>query len=305
MADARFITAIGTPLTDDDRLHLEGLERQLDDQAAGGIDALLLAGTMGLLQLQTEQTWRDLITHGVKLARGRFELLIGVGDQSTARTLDRLAFVNGVDGIDGVVALTPSFFKFTEPQLIEYYTQVADESRYPLFIYDLQVLTGIHLSVDAVCRLAEHPNIAGIKISGNVPESARLKARLEGSPFRVIVAEPGLSDMVFRYGFVEHLDGIYALCPHWATAQAHAAQQEDWDAAAAWQRKLTGIKELFMKYPFSQVFTAVMNARGIPGKFAPRPMPTPDAAFITRIQQEPIVRELLAPVETETSHVRA
>lgn len=305
MTEARFITAIGTPLTEDDQLHLEGLARHLDDQAAGGIDSLLIAGTMGLFQLLTEKTWRDLVVNGIQLSRDRFELLIGVGDQSTARTLDRIEFVNRLDGLHGVVVLTPSFIKFSEKQYIDFYTHMADESRYPLFIYDLQPLTGVHLSVDALSKLARHPNIAGIKLSANVPEAVRLRMRVEGEAFRIIVAEPVLSDMLFRSGFSEHLDGIYAVCPHWATALTRAAHQEDWDAAAHWQQRLTGIKELFIAHPFSQVFTALMNERGIPGRFAPRPFEAPDARFITQLRQSPLVRELLTPAEVRADHVRA
>ncbi|MCC6681263.1 MAG: dihydrodipicolinate synthase family protein [Phycisphaeraceae bacterium] len=304
MTEARFITAIGTPLTQDDQLHIEGLARHLDDQAAGGIDALLIAGTMGLHQLQSDRTWRDLVVNSIQLSRGRFELLIGVGDHSTVRTLDRITFVNSLDGIHGVVVLTPSFFKYSEKQYIAYYTQLADESRYPLFIYDLQPLTGVHLSVDTLSRLARHPNIAGIKLSANVPEAVRLRMRLEGSTFRIIVAEPVLSDILFRAGFSEHLDGIYAVCPHWASALARAARQEDWDTAAQWQQRLTGVKELFIAHPFGPLFTALMNERGIAGKFAPHPLEQPDPQFIEQLRRLPLVRELLSPQEMRADHVR-
>lgn len=299
MADARFITAIGTPLTEDDRLHVEGLTRHLDDQAEAGIDSLLVAGTMGLLPLQTDTVWHRLIEHSVSLNRGRFEMLVGATDVSTPRALARIDFLNGVEGIDGVVIMAPGLFKFTPSQYISYFSDLADASRYPIYLYDLEPITGIHLSVDTVLTLAEHPNIVGIKLSGNVPEAVRLSARLNGAPFRLIVAEPGLSDMLFRHGYAEHLDGIYAIAPRWAASLVEAVHRDDWDAADAWQWKLTQIKELFIDLPFSEVFTALMNLRGIPGKFAPRPMSQPDAAFIDELRQRPVVRELLAEAAVE------
>ena len=299
MADARFITAIGTPLTEDDRLHVEGLTRHIDDQAEAGIDSLLVAGTMGLLPMQTDTVWQEVIAHSIALNRGRFEMLVGATDTSTPRALERIDFVNTFEGIEGVVVMAPGVFKFTPAQYVSYFSDLADASRYPLYLYDLEPVTGVHLSVDTVLTLAEHPNIAGIKLSGNVPEAVRLSSRLNGSPFRLIIAEPSLSDMLFRHGYAEHLDGIYAIAPHWAASLVEAVRRDDWDAADAWQWKLTQIKELFLDLPFSEVFTALMNLRGIPGRFAPRPMSQPDAAFIHEIRQRPVVRELLAKTAIE------
>ncbi len=98
MADARFITAIGTPLDEQDRLLVEGLAEQLNDQAEAGIDSLLVGGTMGLLPMQRDETWKELVTQSVALSRGRFELLVGATDISTGRILDRIRFLNTVSG---------------------------------------------------------------------------------------------------------------------------------------------------------------------------------------------------------------
>ncbi len=305
MTEARFITALGTPLHSDDRLHVEGLEQHIEDQASAGIEGLLLAGTMGLMQMQSDQTWRDLVKHGIAMGRGRFEMLVGITEQSTSRVLDRVAYTNTIDGIDGVVALTPSLIKPNEAEQIAHYKRIADESRYPVFIYDLQLLTGVHLSVEAVHELSKHPNINGIKLSANVQDAVRLRLHIDDASFRIIVAEPAISDMLFRCGYGEHLDGIYAIAPQWATALAEAAKQDDWETAAHWQAKLTGIKEMFLNYPFAPAFTALMRLRGFVGKYAPSPLSEPDAAMIETLKQHPVVQELPALSETRATHVGA
>lgn len=293
MPDARFITAIGTPLTEDDRLHTDAFALHLNDQADAGIDSLLVAGTMGLLPLQTDDTWRDLVRQSVDLNCGRFEMLVGATDVSTSRALARVEHLNTLKSIDGVVIMAPGLFKFTQEEYIAYFTDLADASAHPIYLYDLQPLTGVHLSVSTVMQLATHRNIVGLKISANVPEAVRLQARLEDQDFRLIIAEPALSDMLLRHGYAEHLDGIYALAPHWAGQLAAAARAEDWETAAALQWKLTQIKELFLDFPFAAAFTTVMNLRGIPGRFAPRPMSTPSAALIEKIKERPIIHDLM------------
>jgi len=293
MAQARFITALGTPLTDDDRLHTEGLGRHLDDQAAAGIDSLLVGGTMGMMPLLTDDTWKNLLQQSIELGRGRFEMLVGATDISTSRAMDRVAYVNTLRGVDGVVVMVPGFFEFTGQHYIDYFYALAETSHYPLYLYDVQGLTNVHLSVETILKLAEHPNIVGIKMSENIPDLARLKLHLDGAPFRLIVAEPTISDMLFRHGYSEHLDGIYVFAPHWAVSLAAAAQSGDWEEAAAWQAKLTGIKELFLTMPVHEVFTALMNARGIAGRFTPRPM-TATASMRDKVLAMPIVQQLLA-----------
>ena len=112
----RIITATLTPLDDEDRLHLPGLEAHLDDQYQAGIRKLLIAGTMGLMPLLPDQTWKDLVRSTARLNNGRFELLIGATDHSTTRMLQRIKFLNGIDKIDGVTVMTPCFLKFTVAQ---------------------------------------------------------------------------------------------------------------------------------------------------------------------------------------------
>jgi dihydrodipicolinate synthase/N-acetylneuraminate lyase len=294
MTNARFITAIGTPQTDDAQLHSKGLAQHIEDQAQGGIDGLLVAGSMGTMPLLTDQTWRDLLRKSIELGRGRFEMLVGATDLGTARAIERIRFVNTLDGIDGVVVLAPGLYKYSQTQYIDYFTNLADMSRYPLYLYDLEPLTGVHLPVETVLTLSKHKNIAGIKLSANVPESLRLHRQLDGAPFRLIISEPVLSDMLFRQGHEEHLDGIYVFAPHWAAALVAAAKRDDWVEAAIWQRKLSDIKELFLTLPIGPLFTGLMNLRGIKGIFMPKPFELPDEAFIETLKQLPVVEELLA-----------
>lgn len=95
------ISAIGTPLTEDQELHRDGLAGHLEDQWKHGIDGVLVAGTMGLMQLLTESVFRDVVRFTAEQTRGRGEVMAGAGDMSLARTGERIAFLN-TQRIDGV-----------------------------------------------------------------------------------------------------------------------------------------------------------------------------------------------------------
>ncbi len=184
---SRLISAICTPLTDDDALHADGLAAHLDDQWRHGIHGVLVGGTMGLMQLLDDAVYTDLVRHAVQFTRGRGEILVGVGDTSFRRTLNRIRSVEEFD-IDGVVALSPYFYQLGQADLVAYFQGLADQSKKPLYLYDLPQRTKTILELETVLKLSKHPNIRGIKCSGEWTATRRLMDRLEGDSGGVLHA---------------------------------------------------------------------------------------------------------------------
>lgn len=291
MENYSLISAVGTPLNNDDSLHLEGLERHLEDQWHGRITGILVGGTMGLMQLLSDQTYADLVMHTVRHSSGRGEIMIGAGDTSLARTRDRVQFLNKFK-LDGVVVLNPFFWEFEQSQLINYFSRLAEESTNPLFLYDLPALTGTKLTLETVLKLSEHRNIRGIKCSGQASWTRQLRD-LAPTDFRVIFAEADLIDALMRHGIREHLDGIFAIAPHWTAAIAEASAAGQWAKAAQHQQRLSALLRLFIRYGVFQSTTAVLNARGIPGKFSPAPMEPLSETDRKKLLAERLVQELV------------
>jgi 4-hydroxy-tetrahydrodipicolinate synthase len=286
MGPTRFISAICTPLTEDEDLHEEGLAAHIEDQARAGIPSLFVAGSMGRMQLLRDATFRGLIRRAVELGKGRFELLAGAGDTSFARTQDRIRFLNDFP-LDGVVVLTPYLFPFSQEELADYFRALADVSQAPLYLYDLPQVTGTKIALETVLAVARHPNITGIKCSDE-PGYARQLQDLVGEAFRVIIAQPDLTDVFIRHGFRDHLDGMYAVAPHWAMAIARHAASGQWKEAARYQEMLSGLKRILLQYGVA-AFTAVLNAHGIPGHMAPRPTRPLTDEQKERLLDEPMV----------------
>jgi 4-hydroxy-tetrahydrodipicolinate synthase len=293
MNPPHIISALGTPLTESESLHTDGLAAHLADQWDHGIGGVLVAGTMGLMQLLSDQTYHDLVRRSVELSVSRGEVMIGAGDCSFARTKARIEFLNRFK-IDGVVVLTPYFVRFAQAELISYYRALADVARAPLYLYDLPQRTGSKIELATALELAKHPNIRGIKCSDE-PGYAREIIDAAGPKFRVVIAQPALMDVFLRAGISEHLDGMYAIAPQWAMGIAREAQREDWDAAAGFQQRLTKLRGLLASYGAFQTMTAVLNARGIAGNYAPRPYRPLDAAQREALLSDPTVRSLTSP----------
>ena len=286
------ISAICTPLKDDDSLHVDGLAAHLDDQWRHGISGVLIGGTMGLMQLLDDSTYRDLVRHGVQLAHGRGEVFVGAGDTSFNRTLQRIQYVEQFD-VDGIVVLAPFFYTLGQTDLIAYFQGLADRSRKPLYLYDLPGATKTKLQLKTVLELSKHPNIRGIKCSGEWSETWRLMNCVD-TKFRVIPAQPNMVDLLMRCGVRNNLDGVFAVVPDLATSIIDAANRNDYQLAAARQQRLSDFLQLIVsKYPLFPACSAILNARGIPGKVHPSPMKSLESGQSEQLFNEPLVRELL------------
>lgn len=285
------ISAVGTPLDGDELLHEDGLRAHLEQQRAAGINGILVAGTMGLLQLLRDQTYQQLVRNAVQLWSSHGELLVGIGDASFARTRDRLRFVNEC-GVDAVVVLAPYFVRFSQAELINYYEALANETRAPLYLYDLpQRTTG--LAIETVIRLSGHPQIAGIKCSGDIGLVRLLKDSLSDADFRVIVAQPMLIDVLTRSGIREHLDGIYAVVPHWMQEIADLIEKQQWDTARQKVNRLANLLDVFRRCGVFQSMTELLNTMGVPGSFAPQPHAAFNETQRHAFCDEPVVQEVI------------
>lgn len=286
------ISAIGTPLHPDASLHREGLRIHLEQQWRAGIDGVLVAGTMGLLPLLTDATFEALAEAAAEFAHGRGRLLVGVGDTSLERTRRRLRVVNRLP-IDGAVAITPYFLRFTQDELHDYYTALADESAPPLYLYHVPAMTHATLEVRTVVALADHPNIAGIKCSLDPAWARAVRDATAEETFEVIVAQPTAVDRLMRAGMTRHLDGMFALAPAWTVAIADAAGRGDWVTAAAFQARLNDLLAVLKRWGIFPAFSALLNELGAPGNFAPAPSRRLGPQERAQMLQEPVVRELL------------
>lgn len=299
MESAYFITAIGTPLDQDENLHVEGLEKQFEDQASAGIPGILSAGSMGCMQLLRDSTYRALAEHSVRCWKGRGELLFGVGDTSFARTKDRIEFANRFE-FDGVVVLTPCHSKFSQEDLVDYYLGLADISKTPLYLYDLPAVAGMGIDMETYFKVAEHPNIRGGKISGRREFSCELIRRIDPEKFRIIVAEPYHIAQLLNEGVMQHLEGMFAIAPAWTVELGKAVAEGRQEDAALYQKGIYELREvLISNHRPMGVFTALMNARGLPGNYHPAPLKALDEADRQLLLSEKIVRQLLGEIPLE------
>ncbi len=292
----KIISALCTPLNEDESLNTESLALHIEQQVQAGFAGLLAGGTMGLMQLLSDQTYRDLIQQSVLANNGRLEMLVGVGDTSYARTRDRIDYVQQFE-IDGIVVLTPSWWKFSKEELIQYFTDLADYAKKPIYLYDLPGLTGVSIDLGIMQKLADHPNIAGIKCSGAWQGTRQLMGATAGR-LRVIPAQPLLMDQLIRLGVEENLDGIYSLFPELTVQIIESAESDRWDEAEKLTRELSDILCVLVEYKVMPAALAILNARGIYSATTPRPIKPLCSQKQKQLLEEPAISRHLKKFES-------
>ena len=151
-----------------------------------GIRGVVALGSNGEAPLLDEKESDVVIAAARDALSGDRLLLAGTGRESTRGTIDASRRAASL-GANAVLVRTPSYFKprMTADAFVAHYTAVADGVPIPVLLYNYPAVTGLTLTVDAVARLARHPNIIGIKeTSTRRGADCRLRGRVRGGGLR-------------------------------------------------------------------------------------------------------------------------
>ena len=169
-------TAIVTPLNENG-IDYESFGRLIDFQIESGIDAIVTVGTTGEGSTLTDEEHKAAIKFTVERVGGRVPVIAGTGSNDTAYAIELTKYACEV-GADAMLLVTPYYNKATQEGMYRSFMMTADASTKPCILYNVPSRTGCNLLPETVARLAEHPNIVGIKeASGNISQIAEV-ARL-------------------------------------------------------------------------------------------------------------------------------
>ena len=160
-------TALITPFKKG-RVDFESLERLVEFQIRNGVDFLVVLGTTGEATTISSTEKRKIIRFFVERVARRIPIVVGTGSNCTQTTVE-LSHVALSLGADAVLIVTPYYNKPPQDGLYEHYRTVASRlGSGQIIIYNVPGRTGVNILPETVIRLAEIPNIVGIKeASGN------------------------------------------------------------------------------------------------------------------------------------------
>ena len=168
--------ALVTPFASDFAVDYAAWRRLLDFCIEGGVEYLVVNGTTGESPTTTVAEKSELLRMAKEHVAGRVPLVYGIGGNDTAST-EELFGTTDLSGIAAVLSASPAYNKPSQAGLIAHYHRLADASPVPVLLYNVPGRTASNLTAETTLRLAQHPNIIGIKeASGNMEQCMAIAA---------------------------------------------------------------------------------------------------------------------------------
>ena len=178
------IVAIVTPFRNG-KVDEEALRRLIEEQIAGGTDGIAPCGTTGESTTLSHEEHDRVIEITVEAVKKRVPVIAGTGSNSTAEAI-RLTKHAWKAGADAALIVCPYYNRPTQEGLYLHYRAIAEEVPIPIIIYNIPGRTGTNMLTETLARLAEIPNIVGVKeASGSLKQMSDV-VRLCGPDFSVL-----------------------------------------------------------------------------------------------------------------------
>jgi 4-hydroxy-tetrahydrodipicolinate synthase len=174
-------TAIVTPFRRDQSLDEAALRALVNRQIEAKINCLIPCGTTGESPTLTHEEHLRVVEITVQEARGRVPVLAGAGGNNTEKIVPLIRELKEL-GVSGILSVTPYYNKPTQEGLYQHYKRLAEASSLPLVVYNVPGRTQVNVEPATLERLAEIPNIVGVKeSSGNIAQISSILARVPDS----------------------------------------------------------------------------------------------------------------------------
>lgn len=171
--------AIVTPFNKDGSINYDKLEQLIEEQIAGGTDAIVICGTTGESATLTGEEHIECIRFAINKVNKRIPVIAGTGSNDTAYATE-MSIDAEKAGADGLLLVTPYYNKTSQKGLIAHFLHTADAVNIPIILYNVPSRTGCKIEINTYKELAKHRNIVAAKeASGDISAVAKLAAETD------------------------------------------------------------------------------------------------------------------------------
>jgi 4-hydroxy-tetrahydrodipicolinate synthase len=230
-------TALVTPFHQDGSIDEPALRNLVAWQVESGIDFLIPCGTTGETPTLSYHEWLRVIDITIEVVAGRVPVVPGATSNSTQDAVAKAKEVAARTGVDAVLTATPYYNKPTQEGQYRHFKAIAEAVDKPIVLYNVPGRTGANLEPATLGRLAEVPNIVGVKeASGNMTQIAEICSTVPES-FLVFSGDDAVTLPVIALGGVGIISVASNEIPREMAEMARAALNNDWTTARTIQKK--------------------------------------------------------------------
>ena len=174
-------------------------EKVLEHYLTKGITGIFPLGTTGESPTIDDDEMEAIVDRTVSVVAGRVPIFVGVGGNATRKVLKTLKRLERY-AFAGIVSVCPYYNRPSQDGMREHFTRIAEATDREILIYNIPYRTSVNLANETLLRLAELPNIVGVKdSSGSLGQSLEL-LRLRPEGFAVMTGEDALFYTMLAHG---------------------------------------------------------------------------------------------------------
>lgn len=167
--------AVITPFDSNLNVDYWAFDKILDFHLENKTDAIVVCGTTGEAATMTEEERYDLIKYTAQKIDGKIPVIAGTGSNNTMAAASFSKKVSEIEGLDGLLVVTPYYNKATKEGLYLHFKTIAENTDLPIILYTVPSRTNVSIDIETVVSLAKIQNIVGIKdASGDLDYTAAL-----------------------------------------------------------------------------------------------------------------------------------
>ncbi|PIE42444.1 MAG: 4-hydroxy-tetrahydrodipicolinate synthase [Gammaproteobacteria bacterium] len=169
------LVAIVTPMKSDGRVDWGNYEKLIEFHIENGTNGIVSVGTTGESATLSPAEHIECVTFAVKTVAGRIPVIAGSGSNSTKEAI-HFAKAGQTAGADAHLSVAPYYNKPNQRGLLAHFSTIAQACDLPLILYNVPGRTASDIAVETVAKLAEIPNIIGIKEASTIERCRELLA---------------------------------------------------------------------------------------------------------------------------------
>lgn len=257
------VTALVTPLTDDEKVNEVEFRKLVDFQIKHGINGFFVTGTLGegmKLPLETRKKAFEIV---VEHTKRRVPVIVHIGTPSTKTSIELAKYAEDI-GADAVSAIGPFFYKPDIKGLIKHYKAIGEAVDIPLLVYNNAGRQGYNIGPDIFEKIVkEVPRIVGLKdTSYNVEQLHEFVHRF-GEKYIIAAAGDSMIFMAFVIGASAHISGVSNPFPEIVVELYKSIQRGELKKAKQLQSKINEIRRALKKGAEIAAYKAALKFRGI------------------------------------------
>jgi 4-hydroxy-tetrahydrodipicolinate synthase len=220
-------TALVTPFRNGE-VDVEALEGMVEFQIQHRVSGLVPCGTTGETPAMSEAEDRVVVETVVRITNGRVPIIAGTGSNSTDMAIKYTKMAQEV-GADGSLQVAPYYNKPTQEGLYRHFAAIAESTELPLVLYNIPGRTGVTISAETMARLAEIPNIVGVKDSTLSMNMISDVIRLCGEEFDVLSGDDPMTLPLVALGGRGVISVASNVAPGAVSDMVRAVLEGDWE----------------------------------------------------------------------------